>query len=69
MKTSALVLASILALSACAWTLFYFLADGEPLTPSETLVVVGVCAAGVLGARRIWAWIWRERGGHAEQSP
>ena len=51
MKTSAFVLASILALSAGAWTFFYFLAAGEPLTSSETLVVVGICAAGVFAVR------------------
>ncbi len=68
MKTSAFVLGSILALSAGAWTFFYFLAAGEPLTSPETLVVVGVCAAGVLAVRRVWAWLWKGRGGHAETS-
>ncbi len=62
MKVSAVVIAGTLALSACAWTFFYFLADGEPLTPPETLVMVGVCAATILGVRRRWTWMRKGRG-------
>jgi hypothetical protein len=38
------------------------------LTPPETLVIVGVCAALVLVARWIWSCILRARGHHAEKA-
>ncbi len=67
MKTSALVLASTFVLSALVWTIFYFLAHGDPLTQSETLVIVGICGGIVVGVRRMWTWLCKARGRHAEQ--
>lgn len=60
MKTSAGLLGIIVTLSVAMWTVFYILAAGDPLSPPETLVVVGICAAGVFVAR--WAFR-RIRGG------
>jgi len=68
MKTSGALLGTILAASVAAWTLLYFLTPGDPLTPAETSVVVGVCAALVLVARWIWSCILRARGRHAEKA-
>jgi len=68
MKTSVALLGTILASSVAAWTLLYFLTPGDPLTPAETLVVVGVCAALVLVTRWIWSCILRARGHHAEKA-
>lgn len=67
MKASAALLGAILATSVVAWTLLFFLTPGDALTPAETLVVVGVCAALVLVTRWIWSWILRARGRHAEK--
>lgn len=68
MKTSAGLLGIILALSVATWTFFYFLAAGDPLSPPETLVVVGICAGSVLVVRWVWSWIWKPRGSHADES-
>jgi hypothetical protein len=67
MKTSGALLAAILAASVTAWTLLYFLTPGDPLTPAETLVIVGVCAALVLMTRWVWSLILRTRGRHADK--
>ena len=68
MKTSAVLVGTILAVSAAVWTLLFLLTPGDPLTPPETLVIVGVCAALVLVARWIWSCILRARGHHAEKA-
>jgi len=67
-KTSAVLLGSILALSLGVWALFYFLTAGEPLTPAETLVIVGMCGASVLAVRWIWSCIWKGRERHADDA-
>jgi hypothetical protein len=61
-KATAGTLAAVLALSLAVWTAFFLLMPQSPLTPQETLVVVGVCGAAVLGARWIRA---RLRGGRS----
>ena len=68
MKTSAGTLAAILGLSLGVWVLFYFLPLGEPLTPPETLVVVGFSAAAVLAVKGVWAGLRKRRGAHAEKT-
>lgn len=68
MKISGALLAAILAASVVTWALIFFLTPGDPLTPAETLVVVGICAALVLLARWIWSCIWKLRGRHAEKA-
>jgi hypothetical protein len=65
-KVSTVLVGMILALSVAVWTLLYLLTPGDPLTPPETLVIVGVCAALVLLARWIWSCILKARGHHAE---
>jgi hypothetical protein len=65
-KSSAVLVGMILALSVAVWTLLYLLTPGDPLTPPETLVIVGACAALVLVARWIWSCILRVRRRHAE---
>ena len=67
MKASAGTLAVIFGLSLGAWTLFYFLPLGEPLTPPETLVVVGFCAATVLAGKWLWSALRKRRGEYAEK--
>ena len=59
MKSIASTLAAIV-LSLAIWTFFY--EQNMPLTASDTAVVVGVCAATVLFARWIWAWIRNKPG-------
>jgi hypothetical protein len=68
MKTSANLLGIILALSVGTWTFFYFLAAGDPLSPPETLVVVGICAGSVFVVRWVLWCLWGRRGGHADES-
>lgn len=63
MKASAATLAAILALSLAVWVLFYALTPDTPLTPPETLVVVGASAGVVLLAR--WIWSRRRKAGGA----
>lgn len=67
MKTSAVVTGIILALSVAVWTLLYLLTPGGPLTPPESLVVVGISAAVVLVTRWVWSWIAKARGHDAEK--
>lgn len=55
MKASAGTLAAVLVLSLGVWTAFFLAMPESPLTPPETLVVVGVCGVAVVGARWILA--------------
>jgi hypothetical protein len=50
-KATAGTLAAVLVLSLGVWTAFFLFMPESPLTPQETLVVVGACAATVVGAR------------------
>jgi hypothetical protein len=50
-KGAAGTLAAVLVLSLGVWTAFFLLVPESPLTPQETLVVVGTCGAAVLGVR------------------
>ena len=68
MKASAGLLVPIIALSLAAWAFFYVLTPGEPLTPAETLVVVGICAGIVLLGRWIWFSFRRSRRDNAQGS-
>jgi len=68
MKTSVALVGSILALSVGIWTFFYFLAAGDPLSPPETLVVVGICAGSVFVVKWVLSCIWGRRGSHADES-
>lgn len=51
MKGAAGTLAAVLVLSLGVWTAFFLLVPETPLTPQETLVVVGACGVAVLGVR------------------
>jgi hypothetical protein len=62
MKTSVGLLGTVFALSLAAWAFFYYLAEGEPLTPPETLVVVAGCAAIVFAARFLWGRVRKPPG-------
>jgi hypothetical protein len=57
LKTTAGVLAAIVALSLAVWTAFFLFMPQSPLTSQETLVVVGVCGVAVFGVRRVLAWL------------
>jgi hypothetical protein len=61
MKALPSVLVPTIVLSLAAWVFFYVLAPGTPLTPAETLVVVGLCAGVVLLAKWIWSFLRRPR--------
>lgn len=68
MKASIGTLAAIVVLSLAVWMLFYALTPGTPLTPPETLVVVGTCAGIVLLARWIWSRFRKTRGASGQES-
>jgi len=53
MKASAATVGAIVVLSLAVWVFFYFLTPATPLTPPETMVVVGACAAAVLSGKWI----------------
>jgi hypothetical protein len=61
------VLLAILVLSLLAWTYFY-VATPDPLTSSETIVVVGISAGVVYLSRWVWEFLRRWRGGDAQKS-
>jgi hypothetical protein len=54
MKASVSTLAAIAALSLAVWAGLYVLMPATPPTSSDTVVIVGVCGALVLGVK--WAW-------------
>lgn len=54
MKPSLGTLAAIVALSLAVWTGFALLMPATPLSPAETVIVVGACGAVVLAGK--WAW-------------
>jgi NADPH:quinone reductase-like Zn-dependent oxidoreductase len=65
-KASLGTLAAIAALSLAVWTAFTLLMPAEPLSPAETVVIVGGSGAVVLGVK--WAWQrFRDRSGRASQ--
>jgi hypothetical protein len=61
------VLLATLVLALAVWTFFY-LNTPDPLTASETLVVVGISAGIVYLCRWIWGSLKRWREGHAQKS-
>jgi protein-S-isoprenylcysteine O-methyltransferase Ste14 len=63
-KASIGALAAITLLSLAVWAFFYVLTPATPLTPPETLVVVGVCAGIVFGGKRLWTRRRRTGGGN-----
>jgi hypothetical protein len=67
MRRSAGVLVAILIVALALWTFFY-VATPEPLTPSETIVVVGISAGVVYLSRWVWGLLRRSRGGNAQES-
>ena len=67
MKAWAGGLAATAVLSLAVWTFFYALTPETPLTPPETLVVVGACAAVVLLGRRAWSRLRRKRDGNGQE--
>jgi hypothetical protein len=56
-------LVAIGALSLAVWTVFYLLMPSTPLTAEETVIIVGVCAAIVLGAKWLWGRLRARDGG------
>lgn len=68
MKASVAMLVAILVLSLALWVLFYALTPETPLTPPETLVVVGASAGVVLLARWIWSRRRKARGASGQES-
>lgn len=62
MKSSIGALAAIVILALAIWTFFYVVTPDTPLTPPETLVVVGACAVVVFGARWLWSRLRHPRG-------
>ena len=63
LKASLGTTVAIIALSLAVWVFFYVVSPGEPLTPGETSVVVGVCAVIVLSAKWIWARLHKAKEG------
>ena len=64
MKGSVGTVVAIGALSLVVWTAIYILNPSTPLTQAETVIVVGVCAAFVLGAKWLVSTIAKVRGGN-----
>jgi hypothetical protein len=62
MKASIGTLVAIGALSLVVWTVVYIFNPSTPLTQAETVIVVGLCAALVLGFQWILARLSRGRG-------
>jgi hypothetical protein len=62
MKASIGTLVAIGALSLVVWTVVYIFNPSTPLTQAETVIVVGVCAALVLGFQWILSRLNRARG-------
>ncbi len=62
MKASIGTLVTIGALSLVVWTVVYIFNPSTPLTQAETVVVVGVCAALVLGVQWILSRLAKARG-------
>ena len=54
LKASLRTIVGILVLSLALWAFFYGLTPGQPLTPAETTVVVGISTLVVLATKRIW---------------
>jgi hypothetical protein len=62
MKATAGTMAAVLVLSLGVWTAFFLAMPESPLTPAETLAVVGVCGVAVVSAR----WILARRRGRRD---
>ena len=62
MKASIGTLVAIGALSLLVWTVVYIFNPSTPLTQAETVIVVGLCAALVLGFQWILSRLSRGRG-------
>jgi hypothetical protein len=62
MKASIGTLVTIGALSLVVWTVVYIVNPSTPLTQAETIIVVGVCAALVLGVQWILSRLAKTRG-------
>jgi hypothetical protein len=61
-KPAFATIVTIVVASLAVWVFFLVMTPGAPLTPPETLVVVGACAAIVLGVKWIWSRIRPRRG-------
>jgi hypothetical protein len=61
LKRSAVKASIIIALGLAIWAFFYV--KSVPLTPPETTVVVGTCAASVLVGDWIWSSLRKRRAG------
>ena len=68
MKASVSTASAILGLSLAVWMYFYTANPGAPLTPPETVVVVGACGAAVLFARWAWTRLRKTRDDHETRS-
>lgn len=62
MKASIGTLVAIGALSLVVWTVVYVVNPSTPLDQAETMIVVGVCAALVLGFQWILSRLGKTRG-------
>lgn len=62
MKASISTLVAIGALSLVVWTVVYIFNPSTPLTQAETVIVVGVCGALVLGVQWILSRLGKARG-------
>jgi len=62
MKASIGTLVTIGALSLVVWTVVYIFNPSTPLTQAETVIVVGFCAALVLGVQWILSRLAKARG-------
>ena len=68
MKGSVGTLAVITALSLVVWTAVYIFNPSTPLTQGETVIVVGVCAALVVGFKWVVSSLTKMRGGNEPHS-
>jgi len=68
MKGSVGTVAVIGALSLVVWTAVYIFNPSTPLTQTETVIVVGACAALVLGFKWVVSSLAKMRGGNEPHS-
>lgn len=60
MKIAAAIFMTVIVLSLLTWWFFYV--GGDPLTPQETTLVVGVYLIVTLSVRWLWARLHGKRG-------
>lgn len=60
MKIAAAIFIPVIFLSLLTW--WFFFVSGDPLTPAETTLVVGVYFTVILSARWLWGYLHSKKG-------